>query len=71
MTCASTYISVSGTSLACGAGDSGGPWFASQTAFGVHNGGASSGTAPGQCARAIYMSTDRISDMGLSLFYGS
>jgi streptogrisin C len=67
--CAAVYIRVTGTSLECAGGDSGGPWFASTVAFGIHKGGASSGTGPGQCTEAFYMTTDTISP-GWSLLYG-
>ncbi len=73
-TCTKTYIAVTspGTNntLACGGGDSGGPWFISTVAVGVHSGGASTGSGVGQCLVAIYTSTDRISELGLQLLYG-
>ncbi|HYW09048.1 MAG TPA: S1 family peptidase [Longimicrobium sp.] len=69
-TCSATYISVTGANLACAGGDSGGPWFNGQTAFGLHVAGSSSGTAPGQCALAVYMSTDLLANLGVSLVYG-
>jgi streptogrisin C len=73
-TCTATYITVgppsSGTGLACAGGDSGGPWFVSTVAVGVHKGGASSGSSIGQCSLAIFMSTDRISGLGLELVFG-
>lgn len=69
-TCAATWISVTGSSLACAPGDSGGPWFNGQTAFGTHAAGGSSGSGPGQCSVAIYMSTDYLSGLGVSLLYG-
>ncbi|WP_242112517.1 S1 family peptidase [Luteimonas aquatica] len=73
-TCASTYIALeppaSGTGLACAGGDSGGPWFISTVATGLHKAGSSTGTGIGQCALAVYTSTDRISALGLQLVYG-
>lgn len=69
-TCASVWITVGGANLACYPGDSGGPWFNCQTAFGIYKGQSSTGTAPGQCNLAIYMSTDYISGLGVSLVYG-
>lgn len=69
-TCTATYISVTGANLACDGGDSGGPWFNGQTAFGIHKGGSSTGPAPGQCSFAFYMSTDYLSGLGVSLVYG-
>lgn len=68
--CASTYIKVSGSSLACSGGDSGGPWFNGQTAFGIMKSASFSGAAPGQCNYGTYMSTDYISGLGVSLVYG-
>ncbi|MEE7560918.1 hypothetical protein HH299_15365, partial [Xanthomonas sp. Kuri4-2] len=73
-TCAATYIALgppaTGTGLACAGGDSGGPWFISTVAAGIHSAGASSGTGIGSCQLAIYTSTDRISTLGLQLLYG-
>lgn len=70
-TCAATWISVTGANLACAGGDSGGPWFNGQTAFGTHAAGASSGSAQGQCSLAVYMSTDYLAGTAVSLLYGS
>ena len=71
LTCASTWVQVGGSSLRCAGGDSGGPWFASQTALGIHTGGVTNST--GTCFSAWYMSTDRLSGLGTgySLLYGS
>jgi streptogrisin C len=72
--CTATYVSVgapsSGTGLACAGGDSGGPWFVSTVAVGIHSGGASSGSAIGQCSLALYTSTDRLSGLSLELVFG-
>jgi streptogrisin C len=74
VTCTKTYIGVTSfgpnNTLACGAGDSGGPWFISTVATGVHSGGSSTGPAVGACLIAIYTSTDLISALGLQLVYG-
>ena len=71
ITCANTWVQVGGSSLRCARGDSGGPWFSSTIALGIHSGGAVDGS--GNCISAWYMSTDRIST-GLgstySLIYG-
>lgn len=67
--CAPVFIRVSGANLKCYGGDSGGPWFASTVAFGVHMADESYGPAVGDCHSAIYMSTDTISS-GWSLLYG-
>jgi streptogrisin C len=69
--CAATYIKVSGPDLRCDGGDSGGPWFNGQTAFGTHKTGASSGPGTGQCSFATYMSTDYLTGLGVSLVYGT
>lgn len=69
-TCSSVWIKVSGANLKCYPGDSGGAWFNGQTAFGIYKGQSSSGTGIGQCTFAIYMSTDYISGLGVSLLYG-
>ena len=67
--CAAVYVRVTGSQLACAGGDSGGSVFASTVAFGLLKTGAYSGTAPGQCTRMTYMSTDTLSS-GWSLLYG-
>lgn len=71
VTCAATFIRVSGPDLRCDGGDSGGPWFNGQTAFGTHKSGASSGPGTGQCTYAVYMSTDYLTNLGVSLVYGT
>ncbi len=69
-TCAPVWVKVQGgPTTACYQGDSGGPVFASQTAFGLLKGTAASGAGAGQCSYFIYMSTDYISS-GWSLLYG-
>jgi hypothetical protein len=68
--CTQTFIRVSGVDLRCDGGDSGGPWFNGQTAFGTHKSGASSGPGTGQCSFATYMSTDYLTGLGVSLVYG-
>jgi streptogrisin C len=68
--CSAVWVLVDGdTTTACAGGDSGGPVFASQTAFGLIKGGNSSGTGPGQCDYFIYMSTDFL-PTGWTLLYG-
>lgn len=68
--CSPVWVQVDGdATTACGGGDSGGPVFASQTAFGLVKGGNTSGTAPGQCDFFIYMSTDFL-PTGWTLLYG-
>ncbi len=67
--CGPYFVRVTGPSLKCYPGDSGGPWFASTVAFGIYVGQISSGIAVGQCTEAFYMSTDTITP-GWSLLYG-
>jgi hypothetical protein len=67
--CDPVYVTVTGPDLACFPGDSGGPIFASQTAFGLDKAGTRNGTARGQCGLLVYMSTDSLLS-GLSLLYG-
>jgi hypothetical protein len=68
--CSAVWVLVDGDSgTACYSGDSGGPVFASQTAFGLVKGASFSGTALGQCNFFIYMSTDFLPS-GWSLLYG-
>jgi hypothetical protein len=67
--CGPYFVRVTGAALECYPGDSGGPWFASTVAFGIYMAQSSTGTAAGQCAEAIYMTTDTITP-GWSLLYG-
>jgi len=71
--CAKTWVAVAPSSstpeLACYNGDSGGPWFISTVAIGIHKAGAKTGPYPGECEMAVYMSTDRISGLDLQLLY--
>lgn len=70
VTCDSVWIKVDGDAhTACFQGDSGGPVFASQTAFGLLKGTSASGKAKGQCTWFAYMSTDRL-PTGWSLVFG-
>ena len=68
--CEPVWVQVAGdANTACFQGDSGGPVFASQTAFGLLKGTSASGTGKGQCTWFAYMSTDRL-PTGWSLIYG-
>ncbi|WP_227574856.1 S1 family peptidase [Acinetobacter calcoaceticus] len=71
--CSNTWIALvppsNSPGLACDEGDSGGPWFISTVAVGIHSMGASRGSAIGQCDLAIYMSTDRLNAIGVQLLY--
>jgi streptogrisin C len=70
VTCDSVWVKVNGDAqTACFQGDSGGPVFASQTAFGLLKGTSASGKAKGQCTWFAYMSTDRL-PTGWSLVFG-
>ena len=68
--CYSSWIKVTGSNLACYEGDSGGPFFASNTAYGILSAGLSSGTARGQCSVAVFMQTQYIVMMGLEILTG-
>ncbi|MCJ0829148.1 S1 family peptidase [Acinetobacter sp. NIPH1876] len=71
--CSNTWIALvppsSSPGLACAGGDSGGPWFISTVAVGIHSMGASRGNSIGQCDLAIYMSTDRLNAINVQLLY--
>jgi hypothetical protein len=70
VSCSAVWVLVDGdANTACYSGDSGGPVFASQTAFGLLKGASFSGTAKGQCNYFIYMSTDFL-PTGWTLLYG-
>lgn len=69
--CSAVFVLVDGgTGTACGDGDSGGPVFASQTAFGLVKSASFSGYAAGQCNFFTYMSTDFL-PTGWTLHYGT
>jgi len=65
--CNAVFVTVKGPNLACAGGDSGGPWYATNTAFGIHSAGSSRGVLPGQCDLAIYSSVDYASELGVSI----
>ncbi|HEX8410319.1 MAG TPA: S1 family peptidase [Thermoanaerobaculia bacterium] len=65
--CSPVFIRLTGASLECAGGDSGGPFFASTVAFGILSSGRID--AAGQCVHAYYMSTDSLPS-GWSLLYG-
>jgi len=74
--CTATWVTVDPPAttepgLACYGGDSGGPWFISTVALGIHHGGDENAFPwIGGCEFAIYMSTDYIDELGLQLYYG-
>lgn len=51
-------MNVAGANLKCYPGDSGGPVFASQTAFGIQSSASYSSPNVGGCSYMTYMSTD-------------
>ncbi|MFQ5526715.1 MAG: S1 family peptidase [Thermoanaerobaculia bacterium] len=65
-TCSSVWIRVSGPSLECFPGDSGGPWFLWLTAYGIYKGQSSSGTTAAGCNWAFYMASNYF---GIPLLY--
>lgn len=67
VTCNAVFVTVQGPNLACFGGDSGGPVYASSTAFGIQKGASFSGTLPGQCSLMIYSSIDFVSELGVSV----
>ncbi len=66
-TCDAVWIQVSGTDLRCFPGDSGGPWFLVNSAYGVYKGQSSSGSGAGQCTWAIFTSVTYIGQSGASI----
>lgn len=66
--CASTWIKVSGSSLLCTGGDSGGPWFNGGYAYGVHTGSAG-GENPDECDYSVYWAINYLS-LGLTVLTG-
>jgi hypothetical protein len=57
--CLAAWIKVTGSQLACGHGDSGGPLYANEAAFGVLQAGLYTGNQKGQCSVATFMRMDR------------
>lgn len=69
-TCSSVWIKVSGSSLECYPGDSGGPWFNAYTAYGIYKGQSSTGTTAADCNWAVYMAINYVSGLGVSVLTG-
>jgi hypothetical protein len=65
-TCSSVWVRVSGSSLECFPGDSGGPWFLVFRAYGIYKGQSSSGTTAAGCNWAFYMASNYF---GIDLVY--
>ncbi|WP_369941732.1 S1 family peptidase [Xanthomonas medicagonis] len=57
-----------GDNLACFAGDSGGPVYSGNTAYGIVTAAAYAGANPGQCGALAFMPIGKIADAGLSLY---
>jgi len=57
-TCRARWIRVEGSNLACFSGDSGGPFFLSNNAYGIMKGGSFTSANPGDCAFGFYMATN-------------
>ena len=68
-TCSPVWVNVAGANLRCYPGDSGGPVFASQTAFGIQSSASYSSPDTGGCSYMTYMSTDFLPS-GTTLQYG-
>jgi hypothetical protein len=68
-TCEAVWVNVAGANLRCYPGDSGGPVFASQTAFGIQSSANYSSPDTGGCGYLTYMSTDFLPS-GTTLQYG-
>lgn len=69
-TCNATWVRLTGASLLCYPGDSGGVVFNAYNAYGLYKGQASSGTAVGDCSEMFYMPIDYISAIGATLLFG-
>lgn len=69
-TCSATWVQMSGASLRCYPGDSGGVVFLNFSAYGIYKGQSSSGSGAGQCSWMIYMAIDYISSIGATLLFG-
>lgn len=67
--CNAVFVKVQGPDLKCWGGDSGGPWFAWNTAFGIHSGSSKSSPNAGDCNWAAYTSTGKVSYLGVSLIF--
>lgn len=66
-TCQSIFIRVEGSGLKCGVGDSGGPLFSNDRAYGIYMGQSASGST---CYGAIYTAINYISGLNLSVLTG-
>ena len=64
----SSFVVAVGDNLACFGGDSGGPIYSGNTAFGIVTAAAYAGANPGQCGALAFMPIGKIADAGLSLY---
>lgn len=63
-TCDAVWPKVEGASLKCGGGDSGGPWFNSTSAYGIHKGSSRSGD---DCNWSIFTPIGKFSQMDMQV----
>jgi streptogrisin C len=65
--CNASFVLVMGPNLACGGGDSGGPWFLLSKAAGIHKGGSplNNSPLPGDCRAAVFSSIGWLGDPAL------
>lgn len=65
--CASTWVEITGPTLACSQGDSGGPIFNGNAAYGIVSAADYAGILPRQCSAIVYMSLDYLPNLGIKL----
>lgn len=68
--CGATWVRISGSSLRCYPGDSGGPFASGRYAYGIYKGQSSSGVGTGSCNYAFYMPIEYAFNLGISLLTG-
>lgn len=64
--CSSVWVAVGGSSQKCWFGDSGGPYFWQNTAWGLYSGQASNGPGSGQCFFVVMQSQEALSWDGVN-----
>lgn len=69
-TCSAVWIRASGPSLKCYLGDSGGPVFYDNRAYGIYSGQSSSGTTISGCNFMYYMGINYVINLNVTLLYG-
>jgi hypothetical protein len=65
--CANTWSRVSGSTLKCWKGDSGGPWFNNGYAYGIHHGHYASGPTAAETSSCVYMAINYVAGAGLTV----